>query len=754
MAFLLAAAVLSEPAPRIASLSWVSEDMVVVEIRARGVRSFKEIPVPPRPEPMGMEGRDTVHEGRPARILGRRGEWVRPYSEAIGEGWSPDQAAMARAAGPDGRTIGMKLAARKQQPGQLARTNGWEFSGEEIHHLYLRLDPAPAEGMVRITVPGAGSSEISADRRSALAEGIRINQIGFRPNDPDKSALFTLWIPGGEPVRLAGEWFEVLDEKGAAAGRFPIRLHHDGQAPDTERGEKNAKAPVYALDFSTVNKPGSYRIHLPGIGVSREFPIAEDAYLKPFLTAVKGLYYQRNSIAHTAPWSEMELPRAFHPEDGWEVFASTCSLMDSGNGLNALGADEGSFKNLVAGATAQKMESVWGGYKDAGDWDTRIQHLETTRAILELAEVRPSLLKAELNIPESGDGLPDLIDEARWNIDHFRRMQTPEGGIRGGYEFEEHPLALETSWTTGLRAFAYAPDPWCSWLYAASSARLATVLKPIRPAMADEYRQSAARAYDWAAAELKRLARASYPHQVRDARALAAVELLRLTGEKRYEADAREALLIDAPGQPVRVWGEIDQRESAALLARTGAIPDLVEPSRAALRALADQILGMQDRTSLRLSIPDAYAYPGYSRDTSGEGLAAMVWAHMATGEEKYMKGLLKAVGYGAGINPKSLVYTSGVGHTPVSQPFMLDPYYEAGRMPPGITVYGPLSFITDGQGPWFQVAKPFVHPPAEEWPGGETYFDAFWTIMMCEFTVMQSIGGTSLAWGYLAAEK
>ena len=744
------------PAPHIASVAWGDESLLVVEVRARGVVSFPERkPGEPPTGPDNLMSRPDFRlaDGRLGRALGPNREWVRPYSEAVGQAWPPSLAAGVEVKDARGNGVAVQDVRRKTEPGKLARTGGWEFAGEEIHTLYVRLGSSRASGELSVSVPGAGMATITADRTRARAEGIRINQVGFRPSDPDKSALFTLWTAGGEPVRLETEKFAVLSAGGRRA-EFPVRLHHSGEEPDTARGERSAKAPVYLLDFSSFRTPGEHRLHIPGVGVSRPFRIAQDVWRRPFLTSVKGLYYQRNSIRHTAPWSTFEGPRAFHPEDGFQALASSTSLMDSGNGLNALGTDEGNFKNLVAGATTTPVPNVWGGYKDAGDWDTRIQHLDATRMLLETVELAPQLLREGLNIPESRNNLPDLIDEAMWNVDHFRRMQTPEGGIRGGFEFSEHPLALETSWTNSLPAYAYAPDPWSSWLYAATAARLAHVLGTVRPALAPAYRESAVRAYAWAALELARLNRPSLPHQVRDARALAALELLRLTGTASYEADAREALVVDEPGASAMAWGQANQMESAALMARAGLLPDAKANAQAALRQVADGVLAMQEKTSIRLSLQDENAWPGYSRDVSGVGLSALVWTHMATGEEKYLKGLLKAVGYGVGINPKSLVYTTGVGQTPVQNPFMLDPYYAAESFPPGITVYGPLSTITEGDGTWFTVAKPFVHPPAEEWPGGETYFDAFWTIMMGEFTIHQSIGPTLHAWGYLAGRK
>lgn len=81
----------------------------------------------------------------------------------------------------------------------------------------------------------------------------------------------------------------------------------------------------------------------------------------------------------------------------------------------------------------------------------------------------------------------------------------------------------------------------------------------------------------------------------------------------------------------------------------------------------------------------------------------------------------------------------------------MVDPRTSGQPFPPGITVYGPMSYKAEGQGTWFQVVQPFVYPALVEWPAMETHFDCYWAIMMNEFTIMQSLGPTAHVWGYLA---
>jgi len=98
--------------------------------------------------------------------------------------------------------------------------------------------------------------------------------------------------------------------------------------------------------------------------------------------------------------------------------------MNTGNGLNS---EDTNFGGLTRGKTDALVPDAWGGYMDAGDWDRRIQHLAVSLYLLELAELFPDYFsRVSLNLPESNDGLPDIVSEALFTLDCYRRMQTPE----------------------------------------------------------------------------------------------------------------------------------------------------------------------------------------------------------------------------------------------------------------------------------------------------------------------------------------
>ena len=104
----------------------------------------------------------------------------------------------------------------------------------------------------------------------------------------------------------------------------------------------------------------------------------------------------------------------------------------------------------------------------------------------------------DLNLPESGDDVPDLLDEALWSLDLYRRLQTNDGAVSGGIEASAHPPPNSTSWTDDLAVYQYEPDIYATYIYAGVAAETAAVLERFDPDRAALFAESAERAMTWA----------------------------------------------------------------------------------------------------------------------------------------------------------------------------------------------------------------------------------------------------------------
>ena len=649
---------------------------------------------------------------------------------------------------------------RKSRPTGLARTGEWRFRSPAEHRFYLRFG-APIKGGRHYTLSFDG------DRFEALgfehdpyvqrSESVHVSQVGFHPDDPLKVGFLSLWMGDGGPCRFdpTTEFHLVDTSSGRTVFKAPIALAKAATEQNEDPYRRNYNGTdVYRLDFSEFRTPGHFRLYVEGVGCSYPFPIDAGVWARAFRHAVRGFYHQRSGIALGPPFTDFTRPRCFHPDDGVVVTHSTCPLMDSGNGLNARGTDTDNFGNLLRGRTDRPVPDAWGGYFDAGDWDRRIQHLRATRLLLELLELFPErAAQTALNIPESGNALPDLLDEALWNLSCYRRMQTPEGGVSGGIESAEHPRYGEGSWQESQPVMAYAPGAWSSYVYAGDAARAARLLHAAGSDQASGWYASALRAMEWAEARTTGPDAPRLPHAVRDARNLAAAELFRLSGLEPWHRVFLETTVFTNAGASLAEWKHHDQRDAAFVYVRTGRPSARPEIRAAALEA----ILNDADR-SARMAVNTAF---GWTKLNPWQPVAwgilsvpqatTILRAHALTGDPRYLRAALLAAQTGVGANPLNLCYTTGLGHVSPRHPLWTDARVLNRPPPPGLTVYGPMDTRRHGDYFGFQIVADSIHPPIAAWPTIEAWFDVFLSPGTCEFTVDGTLAPNTYVWGHLA---
>ena len=646
------------------------------------------------------------------------------------------------------------------------------YSGFAIRHtVFLKL-PHPLEIGKTYTLDFGDINvnyqkvEYRHDPENIRSEAVHTNQVGYRPDDPGKKAFLSIWLgTGGAYAYDENTPFYILDyetREKVYEGKIALAKGADEAELMVENRNYNLTN-VYQMEFGDFNKPGKYQIYVEGVGCSYPFEIGEKVWETAFKISMKGFYHQRSGIELGPPYTSYKRPRPFHPDDGLVVYQSTTPLMDSGNGLNAKGTDTDNFGNLVAGKTDEIVENAWGGYFDAGDWDRRIQHLDATRLQLELLLMFPEYFeKVDLNIPESDNDLPDLLDEALWNLDFYRRLQTEEGGVRGGIESEEHPRNGEASWMESLTVLAYAPGIWSSYIYSGVAARAAYYLKDRKPDLSEVYKESALRAMEWAEerypAWKEDPTNTDYAKQeVRDERNLAAIELYRLTGDKKWnDIFMQDTRLVD-PNASLAVWGSHNQRNAAFVYATLD--DELAHPmlKKMIINAIIKEAKAMRRYAmgnAFNLTAPDQYRSLSWGFYGAPDVLS-LVRAHYLTGEEEYLKTLVQACQFSTGANPMNMSMTTGVGYNYPKNPLHIDSRRTNQKPPIGITVFGNCDLKVN-QDDWFikgYISK-LCTPDMMEWPYTEAYFDTIFPAVQSEFTVNNPMGYTAYVWGYLAARK
>lgn len=771
-----------ENAPRITHIGPISPDIIAITVETGQVEYGVQQPYTPQ-DGDSINEPDTKHrwiirDGKGiGALLGAEGKTMITFDCVTGDlldiAWADkaESYSIGSESDPDyGAGLPPKAVYRKSKPTDIARTAAGKLNALIRHILYLKLE-TPLEIGIEYTLDFEGGKLAKQtfvyDPTRMRSEAVHVGHIGFRPKDPSKAAFLSCWIGSGGPMAYEPELaFHILDDKtGQPVFEGKTVLTKALTDIDEDSFNKNYNGTdVFMMDFTPLDEPGTYRVYVDEIGCSYPFKISEDTWRKAFTLSARGFYHQRSGIENGPPYSTYKRQRAFHPDDGMVVYASTTPIIGTGNGIKFGG---GNFEALVKGKTDEIVQDAWGGLMDAGDWDRRIQHLDVSRSLLELALMYPDYFsKLSLNIPESNNDLTDIVDEALFNLDCYRRMQTPDGGIRGGIESAGHPRYGEASWQESLTVMAYAPGVWSSYIYAGVAARAAYWFEKHHPdGGAEVYRESAIRAMLWAEAKV---AEGNYekkfefvPKGINDYRNLAAVELYRLTGTSKWHDIFRETTFLNVEGASISKYGgpkRYLQGKAAFVYINTDR-PEVDKAIQAicsaALIKEADFYLNAQAKTGFRwIKHPARPSIGTFSN--SIECAYYVIRAHKITGDEKYLRAAVLTCQTHTGANPQNMTYTTGLGHDYPRHPLQVDHRISNQPAPPGLTLVGPLDWDHFGGlgSPISQVAGKHCYPENTKWPIIENFMDTYWTNMMCEYTVHQFMAPTAYIWGYMAASS
>lgn len=578
-------------------------------------------------------------------------------------------------------------------------------------------------------------------------------------------------------LSLAGvDRFEIIEAdsgetvyQGKITAGFPAARDEGFSVPGNFVG-----ADVLYLDFHDFGRAGQYRIHVPGMGNSAIITIGEQTWSTAFRTAMHGFLSHRSGIELGPPFSQYLRPRNMHPDDGFRVFAIPYTLL------------EGEFE-IVAHAIRQKLASgtdpgtwetvpnAWGGYMDAGDWDRRVQHLAASRDLIELFTLNPDFFAdfaMALPPEEATDAIPDLLNEVIWNVGFYRRLQLPDGGVRGGIESTEHPRPGEASWEESLVIAAFAPDPMSTYSYAATAAQLAVALRPYDATDAEAFAESALRAWQWAEANTAAVLDAA--QQRRDAlpdgvrgrfnrqraettiqrlRFVAAGELFALTGEAEFHDVFKQ--MITGAGDD---HDEMGTYFRYAELPDDKTCPDVRATARGRLLAAAERALefGSNNAFGLHNQAPTLpmMGYVGFYSVPEMVTGPVLPRAYRLTGDNRFLRGALKAAHFSAGANPLSRTFTTGVGFDYPRNPLHIDSRVTGQKAPDGITIYGPMDAGADF------TFNDWAHrwhlndmvPNSRTWPATSWHVDLFRWPAMSEYTIHQTFRPVAYYWGFLAA--
>ena len=401
--------------------------------------------------------------------------------------------------------------------------------------VYLRLARALKDGeKIEVNGEDGRAGALAFHENSTPCWSIKVNQSAYSSDAKKKAAYLGMWLPGIGALDVAafeGKRFYLKKfepgarwDKGTAtgepvfSGQITLRKKFADQDVKREGGSNLTGEDVYEMDFSAFQKEGTYCIQIPGLGRSWPFKVTSDGYGAAFYTMMKGLYTQRCGTELKKPFTAWERPACHTETKQGQFIPETADWYATKYRQGADNQNDVGFRDASGQRTAvdhftlignsspdsPAMPGVKGGWHDAADFDRRYLHYLAVWDLMAAAEAFPAHFKdSQLNIPESGNGIPDILDEAAWGVDVWKKTQRADGAVSSWIEQESHPAPSSDGLAKAvlenqMQMFAATPDRTGSHAYAAAASCLGRLLAPYAPDRAKEYIESAKRAYAWA----------------------------------------------------------------------------------------------------------------------------------------------------------------------------------------------------------------------------------------------------------------
>ena len=236
---------------------------------------------------------------------------------------------------------------------------------------------------------------------------------------------------------------------------------------------------VWHFDFSRVSRPGRYVIRDVERGLNSDvFEISATVYRPVLRDAFKAFYYQRAGFEKREPYVA-------------RGYADKASHLGKGQDPQATRYD--------ADGDLSTARDLRGGWYDAGDYN---QYTSWTAnyvtSLLASYQENPNVWTDDMGIPESGNGIPDVLDEVRWGLAWLKRMQNADGSMLSVLGRDE---ASPPSKADGLSRYGLANTS--ATVTAAGAFALAATVFSAEPHLrneVDDLRQRSAAAWAWAEA--------------------------------------------------------------------------------------------------------------------------------------------------------------------------------------------------------------------------------------------------------------
>jgi endoglucanase len=239
-----------------------------------------------------------------------------------------------------------------------------------------------------------------------VSENLKIDQFGYIPAGQKTAVLSSAAKGYNAPQTYApGAVLEVRRQTDNTTAFTGVAVAWNNGAVHDQSGDR-----VWHFDFSSLTTPGDYYLYDVSNKVrSHGFSIGPTVYRTALKHAVRVFYYQRSGTAKPAQYAGA----------AW-----------ADNTPAFVGPEQDLDCRLVTDPQPSGSKNLSGGWFDAGDFNKYTNFAYSTlHNLVGAYEQNPGVFGDDYGIPESGNGVPDILDEIRWELEWLRKMQQPDGSV-------------------------------------------------------------------------------------------------------------------------------------------------------------------------------------------------------------------------------------------------------------------------------------------------------------------------------------
>ena len=515
-----------------------------------------------------------------------------------------------------------------------------------------------------------------------LSQKIRLNQIGYYPGGPKIAVLDT---------NVSGPFYITSPDLRDTLFHGKLSSpHHVSYSPEITR----------FANFSNFKRNGIYVVNVPGIGYSYEFKIGASVEHNLAKGALKAYYYIRAStplpVKYAGKWARDE----GHPDTVVYIHPSAAG------------------PHRPAGTVISTPK----GWYDAGDYNKYVVNSGITMGTLFSAyEDFPAYFDTlRIKIPEDGDQVPDILNQALWNLRWMLSMQDPnDGGVYHKTTTAHFEPFIMPDQAHDKR-YVVQKSTAATLDFAAVMAQASRILKKYQkelPGLSDSCLTAAKKAWIWAqkhpddSYNQRKMNRKFNPKittgaygdsHLKDEFIWAACELYVTTGNIHY---INKVNILPDDRMPLPGWGRVRLLGYYTLLRFRNTLGPAVQNDipiiKKRLIKFANQLMnGAQNDLFGTVMGKKVHDFVWGSNSVDGNQGIALIQAYLLTGRKKYLNAALANLDYLLGRNGTGYSFITGYGSKSPMHPHHRISASDGIRLPiPGLLVGGANPGQQDGCG-------------------------------------------------------